>query len=182
MAISPSKHCIALMCMSETKQPTFDYSNMARSSSRASSHRLRQKHLTREQLLPLPVAKSRAISLEHHLALAALYSGYGGIEQMSVLLKVVYLVHFIANATHERIDSGLLRSAEASLRRCGLRGHHEGRWALSASGHAVLAQVLILHDEQLGSLPAFRYANAWTQIHAFLASDALSPLSPGSDI
>ncbi|WP_260444775.1 hypothetical protein [Burkholderia sp. Bp8986] len=118
-------------------------------------------------MLPLPVAKVRAISLEHHLALAALRCGHGSVEQMSVLLKVVYQVHFMA---------------DAALRCCGLRGDHEGCWTLPAADHAALAQVLVLRDGQLGSLPAFRYTDAWAQIHAFLASDALSPLPEHADV
>ncbi|WP_198364010.1 hypothetical protein [Burkholderia ubonensis] len=46
-------------------------------------------------LLPLPVSKVRALSLENHLALAAMRSGSGNVDQMSCLLKVVYLAWFL---------------------------------------------------------------------------------------
>ncbi|KVM16629.1 hypothetical protein WL05_28310 [Burkholderia ubonensis] len=64
---------------------------MSRSPARPS----RRKPLTREMLLPLPVSKVRALSLENHLALAAMRSGSGNVDQMSCLLKVVYLAWFL---------------------------------------------------------------------------------------
>ncbi|ACC76299.1 conserved hypothetical protein (plasmid) [Paraburkholderia phymatum STM815] len=156
-------------------------SSMSRSSFRSASRRTSRKPRTREQLLPLPASKVRALSLEHHLALTALRGGHGSVEQMSVLLKVVYLVYFMAQAVHDPVDPGLLRTAEAALQCCGLRGHHQGCWTLSEADHDVLAQVLTLHDGQLGALPSFRYADGWARIHAFLASDAQSPLPDPAD-
>lgn len=148
--------------------------------SRKSSHTLHKpgrKPLTRDMLLPLSVAKVRAMSLEHHLALAAMHSGRGSIEQMNVLLKVTYLTYFMADAAGEPVDPDMFRTAEAAFECCGLRGHHDGNWTLSTADHDVLARILALHDGQLGSMPSWRYAEAWTRIHAFLRSDAQSPLT-----
>jgi hypothetical protein len=127
-------------------------------------------------LLPLPLVKVRAMSLEHHLALAALHSGLGSVEQMNVLFKVVFLAYFMADEAREPVDLDMFRDAEAALEGCGLRGHRDGNWILSASDHAVLAPILVLHDRQMGSMPSWRYGEAWTRLHAFLRSDAPSPL------
>ncbi|CAE6854854.1 hypothetical protein R69658_08168 [Paraburkholderia aspalathi] len=147
--------------------------------SRKSSHTSRKpgrKPLTRDMLLPLPVAKVRAMSLEHHLALAAMHSGRGSVEQMNVLLKVTYLTYFMADAAHESVDLDLFRAAETAFECCGLRGHRDGNWTLPTADHDVLARILALHDRQLGSMPSWRYTEAWARIHAFLRSDAQSPL------
>lgn len=127
-------------------------------------------------LLPLPLAKVRAMSLEHHLALAALYSGRGNIDQINVLLKVVYLAYLMAVMADEPVDLDTFRAAEAAVECCGLRGHRDGNWTLTAADNALLAPILALHDRQLGSMPSRRYGEAWTRLHALLRNDAQSPL------
>jgi hypothetical protein len=116
------------------------------------------------------------MSLEHHLALVALHSGRGSMDQVNVLLKVVFLAYFTAGMEHEPVDLDMFRAAEAALECCGLRGNRDGNWPLSAADRAVLAPILALHDRQLGSMPSWRYREAWTRLHAFLHDDTHSPL------
>ncbi|GAB6852578.1 hypothetical protein JCM10599A_67730 [Paraburkholderia kururiensis] len=143
------------------------------------SRKAARRPLTREQLLPLPAARARALSLEQHLALAALRQGHGGVEQVAMLFRVVYLAYFMGHAAREPVDLALLREAEAALERFGLDdGSGEGGWMLDARGCEVIARVLTVHDRQLAWLPAFRYAGAWTRIQAFISGDAQSPLPP----
>ncbi|GAB6852766.1 hypothetical protein [Paraburkholderia kururiensis] len=138
-----------------------------------------RRPLTREQLLPLPAAKARALSLEQHLALEAMRHGHGGVEQVVMLLRAVYLAYFMGHAAREPVDLALLREAEAALECFGeSSAEEEGGWRLDARGCDVIARVLVLHDRQLAWLPAFRYAGAWTRIQAFISGDAQSPLPP----
>ncbi|WP_429322817.1 hypothetical protein [Paraburkholderia sp. GAS448] len=50
-------------------------------------------------LLPLPATEVRALSLENHLALAAMRSGHGTISLAMHLLRVLYLAWFLRDAT-----------------------------------------------------------------------------------
>lgn len=142
----------------------------------------RRKPFTREQLLPLPAARIRALPLEHHLVLVALRAGHGSGEQVGVLIKVVYLADFMADARRDPVDPALLRAAEAALHGCGLRAHQEANRTLSAEDHAVLTLVLVLHDDQLGALPVHRYEEAWVRIHAFVKSLVQSPLPEPANV
>ncbi|WP_206955944.1 hypothetical protein [Trinickia acidisoli] len=94
---------------------------------------------------------------------------------MATLLKVAYLGYFVNEATGDHaID--LFREAEAILNACGLRGHQENRWTLDTYEADFVARIVALHDEQMRSLPSYRFDAAWQRLHAFLASKALSPL------
>jgi hypothetical protein len=53
--------------------------------------------LTKAELLPLPSARVRAVSLENHLALAALRTAAGS-HVMGCLLRVVYLAWYLREA------------------------------------------------------------------------------------
>jgi hypothetical protein len=66
-------------------------------------------------LLPLPAAKVRNLSLENHLALAATRSGNGTADQMSCLLKTVYLAYFLRDAQHADPDFDPLHVYETAL-------------------------------------------------------------------
>ncbi len=74
--------------------------------------------LTREMLLPLPTEKVRALSLENHLALATVRGGRGDLDQVSCLLRVVYLAFYLREATLSGADFNLYRRAEAALNAC----------------------------------------------------------------
>jgi len=126
-------------------------------------------------LLPLPVSKVRALSLENHLALVAMRTGSGNVDQMSCLLKVVYLSFFLVDdpaAEHIQV----LRDAEAALERSAARAERKEGWTLPENDCAAIEQVLVLHDHQLASLASHRYTSAWTRLTQFVASPKLSPL------
>ncbi|CAM2197189.1 Fis family transcriptional regulator [Paraburkholderia kururiensis] len=138
---------------------------------RGHRHSARKKPLTREMLLPLPLATTRALSLENHLALVAIRSGNGEADHISCLLKVVYLAWFMLDksALDER---ALLRHAEHVLDRSMTSAEHGAQWTLPHDDYVVIEQILTLHDRQLASLPSHRYALAWKQ---------LTRLATGSD-
>lgn len=148
---------------------------MTRSSSRHGTGRAARKPLTREMLLPLPVAKTRALSLENHLALVAMRTGNGNVDQMSCLLKVVYLTWFMIDDPAAG-ELPLFHQAEAALERSTTRAECREGWTLPDDDCRAIERILVLHDHQLASLPSHRYTSAWERLTRFIASPNRSPL------
>ena len=128
-------------------------------------------------LLPLPVATAREASLENHLALVVMRTGNGSVDQMSCLLKVVYLAWLLLETPADREQQvHLLHASEAALQQSAMRAHSGQSWSLRQEEIADLEAVLSLHDRQLHSIYAHRYQAAWDRLLRFLSSDSLSPL------
>lgn len=121
--------------------------------SKPASRRYGRAVLTKAQLLPIATEKIRALSLENHLALSVVRAAVGGFEQMSCLLRAVYLAYFLRNETPAGMDPDVYRRAEAVLDRCITRVERGETWALAGDDVAVLERVLVLHDEQLAAVP-----------------------------
>ncbi|CAE6865596.1 hypothetical protein R75461_08255 [Paraburkholderia nemoris] len=151
---------------------------MARTSRRTVSKPTR-KPLTKDMLLPLPVARVRALSLENHLFLAAIRGGHGSMEVAMNLLRVLYLSWFMRDAADAERDLDVFREAEAVLARGRIRAHQHQGWTLPEEDHRVLEHILALHDQQLASMPSHRYIVAWERLQRFLRSDDWSPIGPG---
>lgn len=149
---------------------------MSRSSPRRAAVKPTRKPLTREMLLPLPAARVRNISLENHLALATMCSGNGSVNQMSCLMKVVYLSYFLCDAVRAATHLDALRLCEAALEVSAASAHVGEGWALPDETHETLEAILALHDQQLASVSAYHFATAWERLERFLASDFRSPL------
>ncbi|AYZ65008.1 hypothetical protein EGY31_17165 [Burkholderia multivorans] len=144
---------------------------MSRSSARP-SHR---KPRTRDMLLPFPISKVRALSLENRLAPAAMRTGSGNVDQMSCLLKVVYLAWFLLDdPATARLQA--FQDAEAALERSTARPERKEGWPLPEEGCAAIEQILVQHDYQLASLPSHHYMSAWVRLTQFIASPKQSPL------
>jgi hypothetical protein len=129
-------------------------------------------------LLPLSPARTRSISLQNHLALAAMRSGNGNVNQMSCLLKTVYLSHFLSDAVQTGIHLDAFRLCEAALQVSAASAPVGQGWTLPDDTHETLATILALHDQQLASVSAHQFATAWERLERFLASAARSPLPP----
>ncbi|MGN5643414.1 hypothetical protein [Burkholderia multivorans] len=127
-------------------------------------------------MLPLPPAKVRDTSLENHLALVVVNAGEGGNDQMSCLLRVVYLAYYLRDETASGADVRLYRQAEQALNTCIERAVQSHNWALLEDEQELLGQVLSRHDEQLATVPAYRYVRAWEQMRAFLKAERASPI------
>jgi hypothetical protein len=127
-------------------------------------------------LLPLPAAKVRSFSLENHLALAAMRSGKGSVDQMSCLLKTVYLAYFLRDAVQLDSDIDSFRLCENALEVSAANAQVGRGWTLPDSTHEVLATVLALHDQQLLLVSAHQFSAAWRRLQRFLDSDTRSPL------
>ncbi|KVA30545.1 hypothetical protein WI44_19475 [Burkholderia cepacia] len=140
------------------------------------ARRAGRKPRTKGDLLPLPTAKVRALSLENHMALAAVRAGHGGEEQICCLLRVVYLAFYMLNETGAGADLNLYRQAEAALEACIARAEQGAAWLLLDREQSTIAQLLVVHDEQLAAVSMHRYCTAWEDLQRFMTGQIRSPI------
>nr|WP_321958366.1 hypothetical protein [Burkholderia cenocepacia] len=136
-----------------------------------------RKPLTKGDLLPLPSAKVRALSLENHMALAAVRAGHGGEEQISCLLRVVYLAFYMRNETDAGADLSMYRQAEAALDGCIARAEQGAAWLLLDREQSMIEQILVVHDDQLAAVPMHRYCAAWENLQRLMTGQLASPIA-----
>lgn len=132
-------------------------------------------------LLPLPAETVRSISLENHLALAAMRSGQGTSDTMIGLLRVLYMTYYLLEAQGYWVGLQAFLDDEAALDES-IRGAAVGReWQLSAERLPAIEEVLRRSDEVVGSI--YRYVEAWGKLTRFVSADSgkHSPL-PGSQL
>lgn len=145
--------------------------------SRRTAQKRGRKSFMKDLLLPLPIARVNALSLENHLALAAMRSGHGSVDVISNLIRVVYLAYFIGEVDRDRGGLELFRAAEAVLERSTTQAGSRNEWTVPEEDHAVLGQVVVMHDRQLASIPAHCYAEAWARLQQFMSSNMRSPIA-----
>ncbi|WP_306453769.1 MULTISPECIES: hypothetical protein [unclassified Burkholderia] len=134
--------------------------------------------MSKEMLLPLPLARTRALSLEHHLALATIAKGHTNVDLMVCLLKAVYTAFYLRNETPATADDAEFQRAEAALARCIARAEHGETWVMLDRDKAVIERILLLHDEQLASIPTHRYLTALDKLNRFAVEGLQSPIPP----
>ncbi|MCA8023630.1 hypothetical protein [Burkholderia metallica] len=127
-------------------------------------------------LLPLPTAKVRSLSLENHLALSTVCAGRGDLDRICCPIQVIYLAYFLRSETAAGEDIDLYRHAEAELDSCIKRLEHDQPCLLLDQDQTVIERALVLYDEQLATVPMFRYLEAWERIQRFVASGKHSPM------
>ncbi|ARM04489.1 hypothetical protein BOC59_33200 [Burkholderia pseudomallei] len=127
-------------------------------------------------LLPLPTEKVHALSLENHLALATVRGGRGDLDQVSCLVRVVYLAFYLREATSAGADIDLYRRAEAALNACVTRAEHGERCLLLDHELATVERLLVVHDEQLAAVPGHRYLDAWKRLQHYIVAGKRSPI------
>ncbi|NTZ08195.1 hypothetical protein [Burkholderia metallica] len=128
-------------------------------------------------LLPLTAAVARKKSLEYHLALASLQSGNGTADAVSKVFQTIYLAYFVHEAVVGRRDLDQFRAAEAAVVDCAVAGKKTGIFEIPASGRAAVEHILLMHDQQLASIPAHAIATAHVRLAQFVADDKLSPIA-----
>ncbi|WP_258170729.1 hypothetical protein [Burkholderia cepacia] len=133
--------------------------------------------LTREMLLPLPTEKVRALSLENHLALATVRGGHGDLDQVSCLVRVVYLAFYLRETTSAGANFDLYQRAEAALNACVTRAEQGERCLLLDHELATVERILVVHDEQLAAVPWHRYLDAWKQLQHYIVAGKRSPIA-----
>ncbi|WP_321896989.1 hypothetical protein [Burkholderia cepacia] len=129
-------------------------------------------------LLPLPLTRIQAISLEHHLALAAIARGHGNVDLMVCLLKAVYTAWYLRAELPDDADSLPFQSAEAALERCIARAERGEAWDLLDTDKTAIEAVLVLHDRQLAIVPAHRFLTALDMLNRFAVQGLKSPIPP----
>lgn len=144
--------------------------------SKPASRRNGRATLTKAQLFPLSTERIRSLSLENHLALAAVRAGRGDFDQICCLIRVVYLAYFMRGETTAGADLELYRHAEAALDACIKRIEQDQPCLLLDQEQTVVECVLVLHDDQLAAVPKFRYLEAWEQLQRFITSGKHSPI------
>ncbi|MFL9989458.1 hypothetical protein, partial [Paraburkholderia sediminicola] len=125
-------------------------------------------------------AKVRSLSLENHLALATMRSGNGAVDQMSCLMKTVYLAYFLRDTLHADSDIDAFRLCEAALEVSAANAQVGRGWTLPDGTDAALATVLALFDRLLLLITAHEFDTAWKRLQRFLEGDARSPLPPAT--
>ncbi|CAE6845318.1 hypothetical protein R75461_07223 [Paraburkholderia nemoris] len=146
-------------------------------SSRQTRNKPGRKPLTKEMLLPLPAVKVRALSLANHLLLAAIHSGHGNLDVVKNLIRVLYLAYFMLDGAQGQRDLDVFRNADAVLEHTTARAEQAQGWTLTEEDHGVLERLLAFHDQQLGTIPSYRYLEAWDRLERFVRSDAPSPIT-----
>lgn len=128
-------------------------------------------------LLPLPAAAARKKSLEHHLALASLQSGNGTTDAVSKVFQTIYVAYFIHEATVGRHDLEQFRVAETAVVECAVAAKKAEAFEIPVSGRAAVEHILLMHDQQLASVPAHVIATAHVHLAQFIATEKLSPIA-----
>lgn len=142
----------------------------------------KRKVYTKEMLLPLPAAAVRDISLENHLALAAMRTGHGTPDTMIALLRILYMTFYVLGRDRTDADLALFLETEAALDESIQAACGAGRdWRLPAERLPAIGQVLLRCDEVVANVPKYRYVEAWEKLNAFVGSACQSPL-PGSQL
>ncbi|WP_175905709.1 hypothetical protein [Burkholderia seminalis] len=127
-------------------------------------------------LLPLSTEKVRSLSLENHMALAVVRSGSGDCDQVTCLLRVVYLAFYMRSETASGSDVDLYRRAETALDACIARAERGEAWTLIENELPDVERVLVVHDEQLAAIPKHRYLAAWDRLQRFVTGGGRSPI------
>ena len=132
--------------------------------------------IPKAMLLPLSTEHVRRLQLQHHLALAALASDQGDLEQLACLTGVLHLSYFLCDPNVPDDELALLQHAEVALDACLARAAQGEAWTLQDDEHAAIAQLLVVHDAQLARVRMHRYLDAWERVQRVTATGARSPL------
>ena len=126
-------------------------------------------------LLPPTAESVRALSLRHHLALAALKVGSGNGPLLTELIRAVYVTWYLQEAGFGAIDPNHYVEAEQALARCGVRAAAENVWQLNHADTPVLERVLALHDWQLQRTPISAMRDVQKRLTRFVQGNRASP-------
>ncbi|WP_250479860.1 MULTISPECIES: hypothetical protein [unclassified Caballeronia] len=109
------------------------------------------------------------VSLHNHLALVTLRQGHGSLEQVSELLKTVYLTNYcdVANTPEVAIETYLC--AELALIECVKCISSEQVVQLDQIQCGAIEKVLAVHDAQLACLPRHRIDNTRKRLSQIMA-------------
>jgi hypothetical protein len=138
-------------------------------------HRTSRVHLTRDMLLPLPSVRTQALSLEHHLALATVATGYSNADMVARLLKAFYMAFYLRDEALLS-DDRVFHHAQAALERCIGRTGQGEIGAMPDEDKAAIGRILLLHDAQLATTPSHRYLAALEKLNRLALMGLKSPI------
>ncbi|WP_243435627.1 hypothetical protein [Burkholderia pseudomallei] len=100
---------------------------------------------------------------------------------MIALLRVLYLTYFVVESDFSNADRELFLEVESALQQSieAAGGGHD--WHISESAINAIERLLLRADTIVGSVPKFRYLEAWNKLSRFAESADLSPI-PGSKL
>ncbi|WP_232445460.1 hypothetical protein [Burkholderia ubonensis] len=132
-------------------------------------------------MMPLPTEKVRSLSLENHLALMTVRAGRGDLDQISCLVRVVYLAFYLRDTTSADADPEPYRRAEVALNSCVRRVDRGERCLLLDQEVAAVERVLRVHDEQIAVVTWHRYLAAWELLRHYIETGKCSPIAAVTD-
>ncbi|MCA8355554.1 hypothetical protein [Burkholderia cepacia] len=103
-------------------------------------------------------------------------SGHGTPNALSKVFQTIYLAYFVHEATVGRRDLDQFRTAEAAVVDCAVARKKTGIFEIPAASRAAVEHILLMHDQQLASVPAHVIATAHVRLVQFVADDKLSPI------
>ncbi|WP_335622205.1 hypothetical protein [Burkholderia multivorans] len=102
------------------------------------------------------------------MAFAVVKAGKGSREQVSALLRMIYLAYYLREEVASGRDVEWYRQAEQALEHCIERSVQSNAWMLTTEEQEIVGRILSLHDAQLAAVPAHRHVRAWERLQAFL--------------
>ncbi len=103
-------------------------------------------------------------------------SGHGTTDTMTALLRVLYMTYYLLERNCTETELAVFRQVEATLDRCIRAASEKREWRLAEASLPAIEQVLRRSDEIVGSVPKYRYVEAWERLGRFVCSGQISPL------
>jgi len=138
--------------------------NRGTNASRSGRHDNSQSSLT-------PTKIARMISIQNHLTLVALRQGKGNAFMVASLLRSTYLAHFLMERVGDDKVLRTLLDAERHLKAVADQAQGTEGWSIPESHCLAIQDVLLLHDDQLLSLPFHTVERAKRRLWAILDSN-----------
>ncbi|CAG4903440.1 hypothetical protein R52603_03088 [Paraburkholderia saeva] len=107
----------------------------------------------RAGVMMLPRQAADALSLHYHLSLAVLDAGHGSHHHLSYVTQILMLTYVLVEAGYGEYPSAEFLSAMNGASAAFARGQQAGEWFLERETADRFAAILMLHDQQLLSVP-----------------------------
>jgi hypothetical protein len=122
---------------------------MARPSQFSRTTQAARARKSKAWLLPIPRTSADELSMHYHVALEALRMQQGSDHCVRLLIQLLVLTGFIAEAGHGEISAEQWLTTERALLGAFDRGNETGDWLLDDEAFRLCAVVVTLHDRQL---------------------------------
>jgi hypothetical protein len=103
--------------------------------------------------LPIGQTIANEISLHYHLTLEVMRSGCGSEHHVGSIAQAVYKALHLRRFCCQGVRAALFRDAKDAILRCHRLGFEKGDWLADGEAYAILAEILVLFDHQLDTVP-----------------------------